>query len=459
MKRKNNSKIITFFYLFLLLFNLNMFAFFDTNIIIKPNNLNSSQTGQDLVCIYVDSTYAHFINSEINQYKSDLETDGYVVNLYNWSDTNVLNLKSNLTLEYNNGMIGAVFVGNIPYALYEPDAGLPLYIGFPCDLFLMDLDGTWSDINLPNGIYDTHVNGTGDMYPEIFIGRINPFKISWTVSQAIIRLKAYFQRNHQYRLNQTQRYNNSLMYIDDPWESYSHEWKNDMNYLYSNVTLINNSQPGDPSVHTKAAGYLMELNKSYEFVHAFIHSNHTHHGFDWTSNPPPPTTSFVNYSDISTINTKALFYNLYCCYAAKFDEIDNIGSHYLFNSNNTLAIYGCARSGGFVMNQYLYKPLNNGSTLGSAFKYWWSNDILDPVVHTHGPGDMDVKGNCLLGDPFLRIREPKSGSDINGGDDNGGNNNGDGSGSGLTDLQKNIILGASLVALVIVVTLIIRKKK
>ena len=56
------------------------------------------------------------------------------------------------------------------------------------------------------------------------------------------------------------------------------------------------------------------------------------------------------------------------------------------------------------MNQYLYEPLGQGWTLGEAFKHWWFNDILDPIVKTHGPTDPTVRGNMLLGDPTLRIR-------------------------------------------------------
>ena len=98
------------------------------------------------------------------------------------------------------------------------------------------------------------------------------------------------------------------------------------------------------------------------------------------------------------IDTKALFYNLYCCYAAKYTKVNNLGTQYLF-SNNTLAVFGSTKSGGFLMNSYLYTPLNNGDTLGIAFLKWWSNPL-------HGPDDVAYsKGNVLLGDPMLTIRE------------------------------------------------------
>jgi hypothetical protein len=334
------------------------------------------------------------------------------VKVYNWSDPNpdpinrVNKLKYNLTQEYNLGMIGAVLVGNMSFALYENLSDSSPWYGptFPCDLFLMDLDGNWTDTD-GNNCYDNHTsNSTTDLYPEIFIGRIDPYSINHpNRTQALID---YFDRNHLYRTNSLPRYNNSLIYIDNIsyWDDYSEEWKGDMEFLYTNITLINNSYQ-----NTNAQNYMNTIQQPYEFIWPFIHSNHTHHGFDWTLT----SGTFVNYSQISNLNTKALFYNLYCCHAARFSDIDNIATHYLFSSNYTLAVFGCARSGAFVMNRYLYEPLNNGSTLGEAFRDWWFND----QYHSwgHGPDDMNQKGNCLLGDPLLRIREPTT-NDGNGDD-------------------------------------------
>ncbi|MBD3226666.1 MAG: hypothetical protein GF329_00625 [Candidatus Lokiarchaeota archaeon] len=372
-----------------------------------PNNITLSSP--ENIVIYVNSTIYSDILDSINQYKSDIEADGYNVSVYNWSDLapdriiRANNLKSNLTLEYNlNNIIGAVLIGQLPYAEYEnlsdPYDHIP-YCGynFACDLFLMDLDGNWTDHNGDNFYDDHQPTSTGDLYPEIFIGRIDPYSINHpNQTQALID---YFNRNHLYRTGSLPRYNNSVMYIDNPWESTSEEWKGDMEYLYDDITLINSSYE-----ITDAQNYIDALQQNYEFIWSFIHSNHTHHGFDWT----PSSGTFVNYSQIANLNTKALFYNLYCCYAAKFDAMDNLATHYLFSSNYTLAVFGCARSGGFVMNRYLYNPLSNGKTLGESFKLWWSNDQYHS--HGHGPDDMNQKGNCLLGDPLLKIREPSENS-------------------------------------------------
>ncbi|MFX0069001.1 MAG: C25 family cysteine peptidase [Promethearchaeota archaeon] len=347
--------------------------------------------GQEYVCIYVNSSIYSGIQSEINQYKSDLEADGFNVSVYNWTSVSVEALKANLTQEHNSsGMIGAVLVGNMPYALFEP----PLTTPYPSDLFLMDLDGNWTN---PDGdqTYNTHTNTTGDLHPEIFIGRLNPYCLN--VSNPTTLLRNYFQRNHLYRNNSMTRYDSSLLYVDDDFESVSDEWMQDMLNLYSNITLLNNTY-----TTTNATDYIGELAKHYEFVHSFIHSDSVKHYFS-----PHPSAGQVNYTQIRNVDNKALFYNLYCCFAADFGALDNIGSHYLFSSNYTLAVFGSTRSGGFLLNQYLYQPLSEGKTLGASFYDWWFNDLYE-TQYPHGPNDLTVTGNVLLGDPFLRIREPST---------------------------------------------------
>jgi hypothetical protein len=389
------KKVSLFFLIWVLISTLGLFNL-SPSLKVAPFYQNpQSQSTRNRIIIYVNNTIFANLSAELNQYKIDLETDGYNVSYIQWTDPTLgpldraNNLRLNLTLEYNaTNILGAVFVGELPFALLKD-----MTLVYPCDLFFMDLDGLWQDLN-SDQILDAHFNGTGDMYPEIFIGRINPYMLSNINATQL--LKDYFQRNHLYRMNMLPRYNNSLMYIDDDWEPWSDEWKADLDILYSNNTLLNNS-----IIETNADNYLREINKTYDFAHVFIHSDSVQHYFKVGGVFKPEQV--VNYSQICTLDDKVLFYNLYCCYAAKFDNPDNIASHYLFNSNYSLAVFGSARTGGFLLNQYLYSPLNQSKTLGEAFHDWWFNDQYDPVLN-HGPNDLNMTGNVLLGDPFLRIK-------------------------------------------------------
>lgn len=355
-------------------------------------NLPSSQQTNPSVLIYVNSTIYSSIQSEIDQYKNDIIDSGYNVKVINWSSIHpalkdrALELRQNLTDEYNaNGIEGAVFVGEMPYALWLNGTVNP------CDLFFMDLDGTWTDLNF-DGIFESHVPGSGDLYPEIYIGRINPY-CATILQPYTTTLNKYFTRNHNYRMNITTRYNTSLLFIDDDWESTSDEWLADMHKLYKSVTLINNS-----IMTTNSSNYKTEINNNYDFCQAFIHSDSFNHYFK-----PFGTDGTINYNEFLGLPAQPLFWNLYCCYAADFSQTDNLATYYLFSTSRSLAVFASTRAGGFQMNSYLYTPLNNSKTLGQAFKEWWYNDLYE-LQYPHGPQQGDAQGNCLLGDPFLKIK-------------------------------------------------------
>lgn len=361
-------------------------------------NIPSAQQTTPSVLIYVNSSIYLSIQTEIDQYKNDVIASGYNVKVINWSSgfptmkDRAIELRQNLTDEYNtNGIEGAVFVGDMPYAQWMNNTPNP------SDLFFMDLDGVWNDLNF-DGVFESHVPGAGNLHPEIYIGRINPY-CTTLLQPYTTTLNKYFMRNHNYRMNQTIRYNSSLMFIDDDWESTSDEWLNDMKKLYKNVTLINNSV-----MTTNASNYKTEINKNYDFCQAFIHSDSYNHYFK-----PFGTDGTINYNEFLGLASQPLFWNLYCCYAADFAQSDNLATYYLFSTSRSLAVFASTRAGGFQMNSYLYTPLNNSKTLGQAFKEWWFNDLYE-TQFPHGPEQGDSQGNCLLGDPFLKIKYGDEGS-------------------------------------------------
>lgn len=107
------------------------------------------------------------------------------------------------------------------------------------------------------------------------------------------------------------------------------------------------------------------------------------------------TEGITNYTEILNINTQALFFNLYSCSAARFDETNNLGTQYLF-SNNSLAVIGSAKTGGMWELSYFYTPLGNGNIMGEAFRKFFINSY-------YGPHDDFNTGLVLLGDPLLTI--------------------------------------------------------
>ena len=353
--------------------------------IILPYFKQSPQTptSKGLVYIYVNSTIADSLSTEIEQYEQDVSNQGYSVEVVNWSTTNVTLLRNDLinaSLQ-PEGLEGAVLIGNLPAAIMQYWDGF-LMRTYPCDLYLTDLDGEWVDLDSADGLFDSHNNGTGDVYPEIWVGRICPESLNNT--DHLTAYRNYFAKNHAYRTGQLTRPHSQLVYIDDDWSAWTSQWLGDMT-AYSNITCVSTN------AITTAADYKNRLTHSYEFIHVFVHSWPYEHLFG----PSGFGEGKVTYTDVLNINTQALFYNLFACSATNFKYQNNLGTQYLF-SNNTLVVVGSSKIGGMTMNSYFYDPLSQSKVFGEAFRLWWWNPL-------HGPTDNESIGLTLLGDPLLTI--------------------------------------------------------
>ncbi|HUX98240.1 MAG TPA: hypothetical protein VMV49_01685 [Candidatus Deferrimicrobium sp.] len=338
------------------------------------------------VFVYVNSTIYPKINASLVQFKADLESVGYILTLINFSSPTGMRfydaqrIKQQCVSSYSSGLEGIIFVGQLPYVNYE------IYnTPFPCDLYFMDLDGQWSDFDLDT-YYDNHSSGTGDRDPEIWFGRIDATTMTGrNETEALIE---YFQRNHLYRNGTLQRPHSSLIYIDDSWSAWANEWGNESVHAYTNQTII-----ATDSI-TNDTNWETELTHSYEWVHLFVHSYPNQHVFY-----PSPASGYTSCSEIRSITTQALFFLLFACSAADFSQSDNIATEYLF-SNNTLATFGCTRTGGMFEPSKLYKPLGNGSCLGESLKRWFSDCTLSSSGLNNPANSYGV---TLLGDPTLKI--------------------------------------------------------
>ena len=130
------------------------------------------------IAVIADEALYNMLPGKITRYIDDIQkVYGCNVNLYK-IDKNLSadGIKKILTNEYSNGLDGAVLVGNLGSRWYEidNDYGSMGYKEWPCDLYYMDMDGIWTDSD-NNGKLDRH---TGDIKPEIFIGRINTANMS-----------------------------------------------------------------------------------------------------------------------------------------------------------------------------------------------------------------------------------------------------------------------------------------
>ncbi|MHA1651776.1 MAG: C25 family cysteine peptidase [Candidatus Helarchaeota archaeon] len=354
--------------------------------VLNKKGLTGSASGS-IIYIYVNSTIYDGINSSLTQFKSDLEKTGRQIIIFNhspsglgmFSDADFI--RSYCATQFAiSPLEGVIFVGRLPYVMYD------LGQIFPCDLYFMDLDGTWTDSD-GNHIYEGHSDGAGDRDPEIWLGRIDASTLNGSdINQEINALNNYFLKNHMYRNGSLRRPHRELVYIDDTWSADAAEWAGQSIYAYQNQTIIATN-----AITTDTHYENILTNTSYEMVHLFVHSYYYEHV--WT--PSGTTTT----AEIRSIDTKPLFYVLFACSAADFSQTNNIATEYLF-SNNTLAVIGSSKTGGLYEPEWFFRPLGQNKSIGYSLMRWFSDATL-PSAGLNNPSNS--YGMTIFGDPTLTI--------------------------------------------------------
>jgi peptidase C25-like protein len=239
---------------------------FDTYIQSKPysptyftsiSNQYESTVNSQSISILIDSAiYKDQIITDIDQYIQDLDDEGFTISsMSKISGGNPDEIKQWIKNQYNLGSTGFVFIGDVPVAWAEVSESQ-----FPCDLFYMDLDGSWIDTN-QDGIYDTHSSGIGDMGPEVYVGRLYASTLHWADEKEM--LSDYFDKIHRYRTGELTQPWKGLEYIEEDWYNMD---------VYLNMVYNGNISHHDYGYRTTAEDYLEKLEEGQHFVQVCAHS-------------------------------------------------------------------------------------------------------------------------------------------------------------------------------------------
>jgi len=351
---------------------------------VGEERLSYKRAPSPLVLVIVNSNLQVHIQSSVTQYEQDLLTDGYEVDVLLWSGGSHQDLRSYLQSRFSDGLVGAVLIGDLPVPWFEYDLA-----EFPCDLYLMDLDGAWLDFDA-DGILDNHRGGSGDVSPEIWIGRLDPSRLTWG-SQASL-LQNYFGKNHDYRTGALSLPDRALSFVDDDWSSFG---SCDLFEAYTDVTTMNGAN------ETTADEYKSRLLQNYEWIHVCSHSSCWAHTFRINYQPLEGQSVF-NY-EIHALGPHAFFYNLFACSNTRFVETNCLGNWYIFGDQYGLTAVGSTKSGSMLYFGYFYQPLGLGQSIGESFKDWFcvmGDDGFEPWEITW------FYGMNILGDPTLTKNQP-----------------------------------------------------
>ena len=336
------------------------------------------------VYVLVNSTVYASLSSALSTYKQDLEKDGFSVEIKQ-SDMDFGNsaeaIREFLQTEAETHEIaGVLLVGNITIVKFEIWYGT-----FPCDFYYMDLDGNWTDSD-GNGIYDMHTDETGDLRPEIWVGRLYASTMTGNETELLIN---YFDKNHRFRTGELKLPRRSIGYIDDEFlalTGYPDVVNSSLRMIYRNETTL----VTDPET-TNAADYKNRLNDTlgYEWLFLAAHSSQKKHCFNtsegWT---------YVYSSEVRSIDPRAFFYHFMACKVADYSYTDYIGGSYVFADTYGLLLLGSTASGGMNYINDFYGPIAEGKSIGQAFIEYCGK------VPTFNPNNFNY-GLTILGDPTL----------------------------------------------------------
>jgi len=346
--------------------------------------------------IFTEQSIASSLHDEINGLISNLQGEGYAVLNYEVSGGTPENLRIFLRDLYNTDSIeGALFIGNLPIAWFQikNDFYTYGYAEWPVDLFYMDLNGNWFD-NLkydPNdtlipgqdSIYDTH---SGDVAPEIYIGRLMPTGIG----NDTLLLQDYFYKDNAYRSGSIELQHRALVYVDDDWEYWAPEYASDVALLYNDTLVFSHPET------TRASDYRVRLDTVRAWVSVFAHSWPGGHQFHYNNYD---SVDYYWSSEYTSQDPPSNFYNHFACSFARYTTDGYGGGRSIFNQSYGIGAIGSTKTGSMLEFSYFYQPLSEGKTIGEAFKDWFTHIASGGFTHYE---IFWHYGMTLLGDPFLK---------------------------------------------------------
>ena len=353
----NKKKIIPLTILIISLFLANTVAAGKIGIIVNKHLYPSIQTSITM-----------YINDIKNIEGKDVWLDGITFDESN----DKKELRDSLRYYYgNDGLEGAILIGDLPMCDFLTDETHERDI-FPCDLYYMDLNGTWTPEDLP----DTH---SGSKSAEIWISRLVCSVLTHYANQTEVQiLKSYFDRVHLRMYgqdNQPSTYLIAGMYGE--WPSLESENKSYLGYNSNNIESFRTySDSTDPVFKEKWANALI-AGKEYAYIYSHAGGLPYRHKFGY----------YIYHIYEDTTNCR--FNNVYCCQNARYTTANMCGAY--ATDDKGLVSIGAAKSGSMRPGSYrpYNEPLGQGKSFGEAFRGWYNSEGLSSISWHYG---MTVQG-------------------------------------------------------------------
>jgi len=359
--------------------------------LLQHSFLGNSQ--RPLVLVMVHSSIYATIDSSLNQYASDIENEGFSVNIIETSQLQSetpQDIRSILQNVMNDNLVGALFVGDIPGVWIEVGNETIL-----TDMYYKDLNGLWLDSD-GDGVYDEH---SGDVSPEIWVGRLKASSIAGDEASLV---NNYFNKNHNYRNGLlVLPWWRSLAYVDDYGLNWTEEAELALSQVYSEVTLVS-----DPAT-TNARDFESRLEDpfGYEWIYLMCHGSYDFHTFRVPKEQNQSSWDGTVFSwQYSSIDPRAFFYLFFVCSATEYTKSGYLAGSAIFADTYGLLAIGSTTEIFSISSLEFFTTLSEGKTIGDAFQIWFaqlsqeSNDLQEKTQY-----QTVFYGLTIVGDPTLKL--------------------------------------------------------
>ena len=344
--------------------------------------------------VYVEDGLLASIQGSIDLYVADLTAEGYTVSVQEWSGSAEA-LRAQLQGRYATAEIeGALFVGDLPTLTYTNANDFDGHtVSFVHDLYFMDLDGTYV---LNETEPDEHLDGTGDILPEIYVSRITTSTVAGLTGLSEVELiERYFAKAHAYRVGALTFENRGILWADDDWDHYT-AYHMGGDALYDEILTVT-----DPA-ETTLGSYVGCLGLDFESMMFMAHSGVTTHLIHGLG------AGNLTSAAVRDLNVRQGFYNLWNCSAGRFTWPDNLICTYVYSGDYGLSAVGTTKTGAMLASRYFYEHQGQGASVGQAFELWWTDAGISTDVLKRWHYGMTMQGDptlrpATMGDVRLRV--------------------------------------------------------
>jgi len=364
----------------------------------------------DHIVVVIDAQLYLWIKDKFTRYLAEVQerfpVEFSLVNINGLRSRNPItptHLREILRKEYTvNNTVGALLVGQIPYALWEQGVGNN---SGQLSVFYEDLDGAFEDTN-GDGLYDYHIFGSHGG-PEIWVCWMRP-----PMFGQVFFMNRFLEKTHRY-------YTGELVTTKKAFVACHEDYDNN---FYGSIGVVPVLQDiyGAMSVETDGEGiditsadeiWKQLCSNRYEVFDTWQHANSKYQVWD--------DGGFSSFK-ILGLTHGALMTFLYGCHSADFWSAPgttpfniNIAVSYVFGRSLGQAASGTSWSYGTEYKYMIYEAIRDHQMyLGNAWFTMESFVETASFVEQRYPErdpHTECAGNTLIGNPFLVVNYEATG--------------------------------------------------